>query len=525
MTTTILDVTQKIADFQRIQIKKALDSINQLGIVPLGKINTQSYTPNFVLGGEETQKNVCVNYLDLTACSSSVTEEDAIHEAIWEEYTGVFGISMERTFPFSFPNNNFLFAQETESRLSTNIVFVLDPPTKKGVPTPVTEGAGATMNVYYEPLVAGAAPFNHDGFSRARERSLDLAPKKTISQVTEIKTNHTFTKQEIIAVLVPPMLHDHFSKELNEYFPGKVIKVPYTQGAKAVNKFPDILRIMHKEAIAPGQIALTVPDYERTLKQMAKHYKKFSLHAMRLHTVFDFTPRYIHNLSRSANLLQKANACVLKENANGSGWVLMHQAKISDSKGRALMPLLSSRFDNVALKKELLAAKDEMQSTRILTDGKAAEKVHFLKKGIESLSEVDAIHIDYDRLIQIPELLSQSQILLLSYPAHCKNNMNVKLLEQKGREVIERQSEAKTSQEDIQKKMREEKQREEAAKVIQACARRHLSKKLLGDYRVALNNYKAAQASLHTAGQGLTAITEKLKRRCAGPTYTSQPSS
>jgi replication-associated recombination protein RarA len=103
--------------------------------------------------------------------------------------------------------------------------------------------------------------------------------------------------------------------------------------------------------------------------------------------------------------------------------------------------------------------------------------------------------------------------------------MNVKLLEQKGREVIDRKPETKTTQEDIQKKMREEKQREEAAKIIQASARKYLSKKLLGDYRAALNNYKAAQATLQTAEQGLTAITEKLQRRCAGPKYTSQPSS
>ena len=137
MTTTILDVTQKIAEFQKIQIKKALDSINQLGIVPLGKINTQGYTPNFVVGSEGTQENVCVNYLNLAACSPAV-KKDAIHEAVWEEYTGIFGISLERAWPFSFPKNGLLFAQEIQSRLSANIVFVLEPPKRKGVPIPVT---------------------------------------------------------------------------------------------------------------------------------------------------------------------------------------------------------------------------------------------------------------------------------------------------------------------------------------------------------------------------------------------------
>lgn len=122
----------------------------------------------------------------------------------------------------------------------------------------------------------------------------------------------------------------------------------------------------------------------------------------------------------------------------------------------------------------------------------------------------------------MPALPSQSPILLLSYPARCKDNMNVNLLEKRGRDSLTRKAETKTKVEtkakaEDENKMREE-QREAAAKIIQACARRYISKNLLKDYRAALNTYKAAQ-------QGLTAITEKLERRCAGPKYTSQPSS
>jgi hypothetical protein len=512
MATTILDVTRKIAEFQQAQIKKALDSISQLGIVPLAQVNIQGYTPNFVIGSEATQNSTCVNYLNLAECTAAVTEKDVIHEAVWEEYTGVFGISMERAWSFSFQKNSLLTVQEICSRFCTNIVFVVQPPMKKGIATPVTEGEGAMMQCYYEvPVRIGVG---HDGFSRSRGESLDCAPKKVVSQLTEIKTSHTFGKQEIIAVLVPEALYEYHSKELSEYFPGKIIKVSDT--IKPINKLPDILQIMHGESITRDTLQLRVPDYEGVLaNQIAKRHKKFSLHAVRLHTVFDFTPRFIHNLAKSSGLLEKANACILKENKNGSAWVLVHQAKVFDAKKtksfRSLSGVLSGRFDTTFFREAFLKAKGEMLSSRFLTDEHQPTKTHHLQKGIESLVEVDAIQFDYDRLVQ--GLPSHSKILLLSYPPCCKSNIDVKGLENRGQALIAKEIEVKTNQE-AEKKVIEEK-REKSAIVIQTIARKYLNKKLCSEHEIALKRYEEAQAALRGAEQNLTDITAKLNRRAA----------
>ncbi len=517
MSTTILDITQKIAEFQEAQIKKALGSINSLGIVPLEKINTEGYTPNFVIGSAETQNSTCVNYLNLGACTPLVTQKDVIHEAVWEEYMGVFGISMERAWSFSFQKNPLLTAQEIQARLCTNIVFVLKPPSEKGIATPISGVQGAMIDYYYQkPVNIG---IDHDGFSCVRGKTLDGTPKKNIPQLMEIKTYHIFSKEEIIAVLVPESLYEYHSKELSEYFQEKVLKV--LNVVKPINRLPEMLRIMHSEHIPENTLSLPVPDYESVLEsQIAKNHKQFSLHAVRLPTVFDFTPRYIHNLSNSHNLLKLLNADLLKENEDGSAWVLVHQTKCFDAQKnesfRKYSGILSSRFDNTFCREQLLKAKAKIQTTRFVTDENTPQKTALLKKGIESLSEVHAIQVEYDDLAKKLSnkgkgICSKTKVLLLSYPDKCKANVDPKVLEKIGQIAILKEKEEKNRQE-AEKKALEEK-REKAARVIQSFVRKCLEKKLLSQHDLALKHYKEAKASLQLAEKNLNQIQEKLKRR------------
>jgi hypothetical protein len=512
MATNILDITQKIAEFQSIQIKKLLASIGRLGIVPLPKIDAQDYTPNFVIGSNDTQQCTCVNYLDLSKCGASQLA-DAVHEAIWEEYTGVFGISLERAFPFSFPKNRLLVGQEIQQRLNANIVFVLEPP-KKTAKNP--QGVLETMKPgkkkgEFVPVVASDPMYylyeTDDTFSRNRGNTLDLGPKKNISQVTEIKTTHAFTSQEIIAVLVPEILYERFSKELHEHFPGKVKKLPSV--IKPINKLPEMLDIMHQEHIEAGMLNLSVPDYENTLKQLAQNRKRFALHAVRLHTEFDYTPRYIANLSNDSKLLAEANALVLKQNQDDSGWILIPQTKVCQCNHENVK--LSNRFaEGARFREKLLAAKGTMQTVRFATE---ADKLEFLKKGVAGMQGVDAVSFNYDSLV--PGLVSNSPIVLASYPPELKTKMDPIALEQSGRAamIMERASELKRQTEQQEAAQKEAERRDKAARIIQKTTRKYFDRQCLQQYEMARKQHEEAQIALRNAEQALTKVTARLEQR------------
>lgn len=183
--TANLDVTKKLDEFRNTQIQKILASISQNGISPVSKIKPDCPI-NIAMGSKESQQTVCVNYLDLKDCSQT-ERQAAIHEAVWEEYMGILGISLERAWPFTFfKTDKYLALQEIKSRMYSNVVFVIKPPTKPYVTpskTTTTYRGYTTQKCYQNPSAT-----SDDGFSQKRGISLNSG-KKINHQATDGNKN------------------------------------------------------------------------------------------------------------------------------------------------------------------------------------------------------------------------------------------------------------------------------------------------------------------------------------------------
>ncbi len=340
MPKRIADVEQKIIEHRDLQIQKTFRSIQQHGIVPMDALEKveKDCQPTFIFGSAETQKNVCVNYLDLK--NSSIGEcKRAIKFAVWEEYTGIFGISLERIWSLDVQKDPKLVASEIIERLRNNIVLVLKPPTNVSkVSQPIKKGDSSkpvtTTNLCYQLRNLRGMMVSADGISQIGGECLTLEQLST-EQVMEIKTDHKFNKEEILAVLIPENLIHLLPVGFNEHFSGKINSVPMTSKLMPINKIPEILKIIHGETIPSGMMEVRVPDYEGVLcNKILPQYKQFSLHAVRLQTRFDFMARFVANLNDSASILKDALACNLVEYPDHSGWVLVHKSKITDLKKR-----------------------------------------------------------------------------------------------------------------------------------------------------------------------------------------------
>ncbi len=307
--------------------KNTLNSIAQLGILPFSKIkNCLASCVGF--GSDETQSNVCVNFIKLDKCQDTQEQSIAIKTALWEEYTGVFGISLERPWPLQFPQQHLLIAKQIQLRLCNNVVFVLSPPTNHSI-VPYKTNPDSTINVCYEyrtnlPL----KQVSYDGYSQNRGEFLIHAPECLTTKVTEIKTKHEFSIQEMIAILVPTDLIDL----VKNAFKGKdvkIISVPMMSEYIALKKIPEMLKILHGQCITDGSSYL-VPDYEHILiKHILPIHKNFSLHAVRLQTEFDMQIRYVENLSMNMNYIKNAQAkIVVSYMQDNSGWILVHASKL-----------------------------------------------------------------------------------------------------------------------------------------------------------------------------------------------------
>ncbi len=403
MAKTITDVSQQIIEHKNSQIQNVLRSIQRRGIVPLAAISKDCQV-NFILGSSETQQNVCVNYLDLSKCTVDQCKH-AIKVAVWEEYTGIFGISLERAWPFAVQQNPALVQEEITQRLCNNIVFVLAPPNKPCKQGRLAASPSIRVNKCYEFFKQKEEQLSTDGMSQQRGQCLDL-DSSVAPEVTEIKTSHHFKDEEILAVLVPQHLVPLLPEEFATGFKDKIILVENTKTLKPIAKIPQSLTILHKETITPGT-SFSVPDYEKVIyEKILPQHQQFSLHAVRLQTNFDFIPRYIANLSQNTALINASQAIVLTEYPDNSGWVLVHKSKVIDpevsKKIKQTGASFSPHLDPSEIRDKILSAKGSFNMSRYYGISKAAQV------GLCLVPGVTAIDIGYNMtMLSFPEAQRQ----------------------------------------------------------------------------------------------------------------------
>jgi len=321
------DVQNELKKYTQKLNQGTLNSIAKLGIVPFSKIK-DCLASGVGFGSDETQSNVCVNFIQLDKCKNKKEQSIAIKTALWEEYTGVFGISLERPWPLQFPQQHLLIAEQIKLRLCNNVIFVLSPPTNPSI-IPYKINSDSTIDVCYE--YQTNLPFKQvsaDGYNQSRGEFLIDYPECVTTKVTEIKTKHEFSIQEMIAILVPTDLIDL----VQNAFKGKdvkIIPVPMTSEYIALRKIPEILKTLHGQCITEGSFYL-VPDYESVLtEQISPAYKRFSLHAVRLQTDFDIQIRYIENISFMMDNIKKTQAKIVAiYQQDNSGWIFVHASKL-----------------------------------------------------------------------------------------------------------------------------------------------------------------------------------------------------
>ena len=302
--------TQTIRSFNDEQNQAILRSIAAHGLCP-GGAPLGEPALHATYQSAKTDNAICVNYMNLTGASHQ-EQKLAIKVAVHEEYCGVYGIATERSFPFQKKTDSVLFQKELSERVMSCMVFILPPP-KLSPRNGKIFGSRQTTHIAFYQLPDGSQ--NDDGFSQSRGGSL-LADEDLsyTNRVTEIKTSKSFSKKEILVILVP--------KELvplaQELFPHTQI-IPVENKAITI-KLPQMLDILLNEKIHTP-VKVNAPNFEGAL--LALPQKEYSIHAVRLHTTFDHTVRPVVGVEHNQAFLSKAKAKIAMVEADGSGFVFL----------------------------------------------------------------------------------------------------------------------------------------------------------------------------------------------------------
>lgn len=302
-----------IKSIQQEAITAVFTSIQEKGLVS-PKARRGEILTTLGAGTNRLDENLCVNYVNLSAASKAETTV-ALEAALYEEYLGVSGISLERQWPFQRASSATLLPAEITERLMNNILFIIKPPKIHPLTTKVHGGHTPAKIAFYDPA-------KKDGFSQARGRNLLTgAPIEACARVTEIKTTKAFAKADLLGVLVPEHLYALASGIFTDL---EVIPVPTR--AHRLHALPEILKIYFDETLHhPMDIGM--PDYFAALSELItrKALPEFSLHAVRLHSEFDFIARPITTVSTQAELLAKVNAKIVQDLGDDRAWVVVHK--------------------------------------------------------------------------------------------------------------------------------------------------------------------------------------------------------
>lgn len=290
---------------------KILESINQRGLCSLNKIPSGILT-NPVLQTQNLDGNICVNYLNFENASTAEIVQ-AVQVAVFEEYCGVYGISLERQWPFQRFESKALFHQEMFERLNHSIVFLLAPPTLgKGIYPSMPQSVVASYT-----LSRG----EFDGITQSRGRNLLDCSTDSCTRISEIKTTHHFHKREICAAFVPEGLYEVARAILKD-----IQVIPVTPCIKKFRAIPEILKIFHSHVLNQ-ELSLTVPDYCSAIFSHIQQnkIKECSLHAVRLQTQFDFITRKVKSIVENADILEKTSSTIQHVYPDNSAWIIVHK--------------------------------------------------------------------------------------------------------------------------------------------------------------------------------------------------------
>lgn len=396
---TFVDLSSTLKKYVRLLNIRQLNSINKNGLASLKVILDldPSAKVNFITGTQSIQANICLNHLELSGVSRSEVQR-ALDIAVYEEYTGVMGISWERGYQM-VKTSPELSKMEISERLNSNVLFVLKPPTN-GYPYdfPVHGGNGTRrVRSFFRA---------DDGLSQARDKLLTSGESVISDRITEIKTETRFSADDVLYVLVPEALLDCAEASLDKYR-GKIIPVPSTT-ISAV-KAPQILKELIGEAM-DGRLGVEVPDYRRVLQEsiLGAGLENFCLHAVRLTTTFDTEPRFVADLELSSRLLQDAGAYVCHRNEDGSGWAFVHKTRLIDfakyNEGM-IRRGLTFRFgtaEDIERRIQILAAKGDFAMSRTV-----GADTDYHRAGFECIG-VRAVDCGSYRLISVPRAVVAS---------------------------------------------------------------------------------------------------------------------
>ena len=316
--------TQSIRSFTDEQNKAILTSIAAYGLCP-GGAPLGEPALNATYQSAKTENIICVNYMNLSDANHQ-EKKLAIRVAVHEEYCGIYGITTERSFPFQRKTDSVLFQKELSERIMSCMVFILPPP--KLLPRNSTRIFGSQKTTHIASYQHLDGRQDNDTFSQSRGDS--LLPHDELAytnRVTEIKTSKSFSKGEILAILVPrelvPLAHELFTDTQI---------IPVENKAITLKKLPQILDILLSEKMHTP-VKVNAPNFEEALLGLPQ--KEYSIHAVRLHTTFDHTVRPVVGVEQNQALLSKAKAKIATVEADGSGFVFLSK-KYSTSKKTVL---------------------------------------------------------------------------------------------------------------------------------------------------------------------------------------------
>lgn len=405
-----------------------IDSIARTNLCSLKKVSS-SILVNPVLQIQGLEGNICLNYLNLT--KSSAAEFDlALQTAVHEEYTGIYGILLERQWPFQRIESDSLLQREATERLINSLVFILKPPPKKigRVSIFCKNGEVEASLAAYE--VNNGIPT--DGFSQSRDKS--VISGKTLPhsvRITEIKTTHVFSKSEMQAILVP----EHLVSLVEKKFTGVTIIAVPTQDI-TLRSIPHILSILHDQKITKP-INVKAPDYLLSLSTYIKENKleECSIHAVRLHTSFDFTMRTIQGIASatSQNVISKSNATVIPDQRGDDDWIIVHKS-YGISKEPVQERLKNQSFPEKYLERMKTASKhhSNIYDQLVKSKGNRGLSIIYDKLSLPQIEQLERLNV---------QVVSQDNFMMISFDPAVKNKVkticNNKLFMQQAAIIIQ----------------------------------------------------------------------------------------
>ncbi len=271
--------------------RKLLQSICDHGLLPLACI------PNSAVSIPMTStsmiaNNICVNFVILADNPSEAEIRTISQTLALEEYTGVGGIALERGWPLAsmVPTQ---CADEILQRLTNVCVFILKPPTQDGY-------------------------MKNDGFSAERSHCITGELPLNTRRIVEVKTEYHFAIEDMKAILVPAP----FLQIVEEIFRDTDLEIITVKlDLLQFRRMPETTTILYAQA-AQGEIVCRVPAYQQAFAAYISSHPgdNFSVHAVRLPTIYDVELRYVRDSFASKTLLDETQASRLVGYADNSAW-------------------------------------------------------------------------------------------------------------------------------------------------------------------------------------------------------------